>query len=214
MLHLRAKESIVFNNVIKTMNEFLTIKYQLSTDMYYHVFGRRLKVDSRKLRKGFTLIELIIVVAVMSVLTVALISTVNPMEQFKKSRDTQRKASLAQIQRAIEAYYQDHGKYPDSSGDYRIISIVEGTTSTLSWGDSWVPYMNVLPKDPKSPSRSFAYYAPAAANGQTYYLYASLERGKNDPQVCNGGDQCTTLPGGSPCGDICNYGISSPNTKP
>jgi prepilin-type N-terminal cleavage/methylation domain-containing protein len=167
--------------------------------------------------KGFTLIELIIVIAVLAVLFTALLTTINPLEQFKKARDTDRKAALGQIQRALESYFQDHGKYPDSSVDYKIISDLNSVTSTLSWGDTWQPYMNVLPKDPKAPSLSYAYYSPAGANGQTYYLYATLERGKSDPKVCNGGLKCASLPSGgaSPCGsDICNFGVSSPNVKP
>ena len=167
--------------------------------------------------KGFTLIELLIVIAVISVLAVALLSTVNPIEQFKKSRDAERKTALAQLQRALEAYFQDHGKYPDSSADYRIISVVDGATSTLTWGDTWQPYMDVLPEDPGSPTLKYAYYSPPAENGQTYYLYASLERGNKDPKVCNNGDRCSSLPTAnpSPCGgDVCNFGVSTPNELP
>lgn len=167
-------------------------------------------IKSRVSQKGFTLIELIIVMGVISVLFVALMSSLNPLEQFRKSRDTQRKASLAQVQRALEAYYQDHGSYPTSSGNYRIMS---DASTTLAWGDTWAPYMDILPKDPKFPTLSYAYYSP---DSQTYFLYASLERGKSDPSVCNAGAKCKDLPiaGQNACGSVCNFGVSSPNVKP
>lgn len=168
----------------------------------------------QKITLGFTLIELIIVVAVIGVLFTVFISTINPPEQFKKSRDTKRKTTMAQIQKALEAYYQDHGRYPASSPTYKIVSIVNGTTSTLNWGEPWLPYMDVLPEDPTT-GQSYAYYTNDAT-GQTYYLYASLERGENDPNVCNDGAKCTTLPNvnPSPCGGVCNFGVSSPNVRP
>lgn len=168
------------------------------------------------LTRGFTLIELIVVIAVISIMATALLSTISPFEQFKKSRDTDRKVAIAQIQKALESYYQDHGRYPDSSADYRIISVVNGVTSTLSWGDSWPPYMDKLSKDPTT-GHKIAYYSPAASNGQIYYIYMNLERGSKDPAVCNGGLKCTSLPSNLACGGVsivCNFGVSSPNVKP
>ncbi|OGH24990.1 MAG: hypothetical protein A3B47_02755 [Candidatus Levybacteria bacterium RIFCSPLOWO2_01_FULL_39_24] len=162
------------------------------------------------MRRGFTLIELLIVIAVIGILAVAIISIINPLTQFQKANDSRRKSDLAQIQRAFETYYQDYGKFPDSSG-----YIIAG----IGWGLSWMPYMGTLPKDPASPSRNYVYYS--SSDGQTYYLYASLERGGNDPQACNLGNACTSLgTNGIPtnaCASgsiICNYGVSSPNVSP
>lgn len=163
----------------------------------------------RKNMKGFTLIELITVGAIFGVLAGGIIAVANPREQFLKANDARRKSDLASIHRSLEAYFQDNGRYPQSTNN-RIY-----TTTQINWGSSWQPYMNVLPKDPVG-SRSYAYYA--SVDGQSFVLYASLERGGKDPQACNGGNACTSLANyGIPqraCGGTCNYAISSPNLTP
>ncbi len=164
---------------------------------------------------GFTLIELILVVALFSAFVMALLTVLNPLEQFKKSNDVRRKSDLAQIQRALETYYQDHGSYPTNASQctYEIKGSNGDGNDCIEWGRSWQPYMNVLPQDPNS-AKSYVYYMPDTANGQTYYLYASLDRGAKDPQACNGGSKCTNVPSGATCGDVCNFGVSSPNVSP
>lgn len=169
--------------------------------------------------RGFTLIELLIVLAILGIISVALLATINPVAQFQKSNDAQRKSDLESIQRALELYYQDNGCYPNSVSNE--ISTNDGANCTngtaVAWGSSWQPYMATLPKDPVS-GQSYIYYTPASAKGQTYYLYASLQRGSTDPNVCNKGNACTSLSGSgisnTACGGTCNYGISSSNVSP
>lgn len=166
--------------------------------------------------KGFTLIELVIVIGILAILSIFVLAVVNPIEQFAKARDAQRKSNLGQIQKALEQYYQDNGKYPANNGSYQIVN-VNGQAVTWGGAAGWSPYMNLVPSDPIS-TRTYVYYS--YSNQQTYILYASLERGTKDPQACNKGNACTSLTGvnGAPsansCGLTCNYGISSPNTTP
>lgn len=166
--------------------------------------------------QGFTLVEMIIVLAVLGVLATAVLVTLNPIDQLHKANDAKRKSDLAQVKRALDLYYNDNGNYPPSSVDFKIVNA--GTT--LTWGSAWQPYMNNLPKDPTA-TNSYEYYSPASANGQTYYIYANLERGAKDPQVCNAGSACTSIltggagfPATNSCGGTCNYAVSSPNVSP
>lgn len=163
---------------------------------------------------GFTLIELIISISIMAILAGFLLAILNPFDQYKKASDGRRKSDLAQIQRALEQYYQDHGRYPAHSTTSPTYRIVDG--STINWGDSWQPYINVLPKDPTSTKR-YVYYVPPT--GQTYYLYASLDRGSKDTQVCKSdGSACDSLStngiNSNSCGKTCNYGVTTPNVNP
>lgn len=156
---------------------------------------------------GFTLIELVVSIAVLLILSSVTLAVLNPFEQFKKAQDSRRKNDLAQVQRALEAYYQDHGSYPPSNG-----TDIEGAM----WGNSWSPYINILPKDPDS-SKKYVY--KVSSNQQMYWIFASLDRGAKDPQVCNNGNDCANVPSYGACGAsatlvVCNYGISSPNTSP
>lgn len=151
---------------------------------------------------GFTLIEVLIVIAVIGIMAAGLVAVLNPMAQIQKANDAKRKSDLNQIQKALEAYYNDYGKYPlNLSGDYRIKGL-DG--NSVSWGNPWAPYMGTLPKDPSS-SRKYVY----CSSGQSYYLYSSLERGGSiTANYCGGSTICGS---GVP---TCNYGVSSSNVSP
>ncbi len=174
------------------------------------------------MQKGFTLIEMIITIGILGVLASIILAIVNPLAQFQKSNDARRKSDLEQLQRALEQYYQDHGQYPHSSGSngsptYSIVDFSKINTNPpigITWGNQWVPYMNFLPKDPAA-GRTYRYVTDAT--WQTYWIYASLERGGKDQDACNtAGTKCPNVPGGVTCGgtNACNYGVSSPNTTP
>ncbi len=180
--------------------------------------AKSIKSSSLK-NSGFTLVELITVIGVISILSIIGITALDPTTQFEKSQDARKKSDLNQIQKALESYYEDHGRYPgmvNESGVYYIES-VSSEGEAVHWGDSWQPYMNVLPSSPDS--TFYIYYVDEDVGGQAYYLYANLSRGEKDPQVCN--------TDGSPCqsaldfgistacgGDGCNYGVTSPNVNP
>lgn len=180
---------------------------------------------------GFTLIELVLVIGILAILAVFVLATLNPLEQFKKARDAQRKSDLGQIQKALEQYYQDHGRYPASSTT-GLITDYNGNAITWGGPTGWAPYMNVVPADPDS-QRTYVYYSSSADSYQSYRLYASLERGTSDPQTCTAtSTQCIqnptsvaycNCPGantiGANCGTNggsypCNYGVTSPNITP
>lgn len=164
---------------------------------------------------GFTLIELIIVTAILVAIASLVLITVNPLAQVQKANDGKRKSDLAQIQRALESFYQDNGRYPDNNSDYQIFYVKNGNTITITPGSSWSPYMNAFPSDPSS-SKKYIY--KSSTGNQSYWIYASLDRAGKDPQACNKGDACSSLWNNSistiVCGGVCNYGVSSPDVKP
>jgi len=120
--------------------------------------------------RGFTLVELILVMAVLGVMATTLIIAINPLGQFQKSRDAQRKSDLRQIQSALEMFRSDNGSYPTS------LTNCSGTY--LGNASCTVKYMSKIPSDPKSGSYV---YTPGAAPASTYTLKACLEN-VNDTQ--------------------------------
>ena len=162
------------------------------------------------MKKGFTLVEMLVVIGIISILSAFIIATLNPFEQFRKASDTQRKSDLAQVQRALEAYYQDFGRYPTASANKIVYN-----SNPVSWGTAFAPYIDVLPKDPNSQKK---YVYVVSNDGQSYWLYSALDRGSKDPQACNGGNACGGLLlngiSNTACGLTCNYGVSSPNVSP
>ena len=114
---------------------------------------------SQKKNKGFTLIELMVVIAIMSVLAVVILPQF--MKQIGKG---QRAASLIQIRAfedALEMYYADMYTYP--SADQGLKSLIQPVGDYA--GGKWQgPYLkkNKIPKDPWG--NSYIYMAPGQHN--------------------------------------------------
>ncbi|OGK15581.1 hypothetical protein A3H80_03695 [Candidatus Roizmanbacteria bacterium RIFCSPLOWO2_02_FULL_37_19] len=61
-----------------------------------------------KVQKGFTLVEILIVVALIAILAVIALITINPAEAQKRSRDAQRLKELGTLQGIVEQYIGDN----------------------------------------------------------------------------------------------------------
>ncbi len=144
--------------------------------------------------KGLTLIELLIVMALISILAVALWG--NFFTSLTKGRDSRRKQDLDAVSKSMELYYNDSKSYPLPT------QIIWGTVFSNP-ADSSVIYMQKLPTDPTYPSSNYCY----SSNGTYYKIYANLEN-KEDPKIIPT-VTCAPAPGVN-----YNYGISSPNTTP
>lgn len=59
-------------------------------------------------RRGFTLIEVLVVIEVLAILSVIVIIAINPLRQFAQARNAQRKMDIKQITEAISQYAVDH----------------------------------------------------------------------------------------------------------
>lgn len=62
--------------------------------------------------KGFTLVELLIVIALIAILSVAVLATINPIEQTNKARDAKFKNDAAEVLTAYERYFASNNFYP------------------------------------------------------------------------------------------------------
>lgn len=62
--------------------------------------------------RGFTLVELLIVIALISILAVAVLATINPIEQANKARDATVQNDAAEVLNAYERYYTNGQDYP------------------------------------------------------------------------------------------------------
>jgi prepilin-type N-terminal cleavage/methylation domain-containing protein len=84
---------------------------------------------------GFTLLELLIVIAILAVLSVSLVLVLNPAESLRKSRDVQRMSDLATLKTAIGLYMTTVSS-PDLSADATAPHVCLGSgvsTATISY---------------------------------------------------------------------------------
>jgi len=87
---------------------------------------------------GFTLLELLIVIAIIAILSVALVLVLNPAETLKKARDSQRISDLSTIKTAIGLYMTSVspaylGGTADNNFCKPTVMQVGTPTSTLAW---------------------------------------------------------------------------------
>ena len=67
-------------------------------------------ISKLKKSRGFTIVELLIVIVVIGILAALVIVTYNGIQQ--KARDTERKTDIKALQGHLEAYWADNAKYP------------------------------------------------------------------------------------------------------
>lgn len=159
---------------------------------------------------GFTLVELLVVMAILGILTVITLGNFRTSQI--KARDAQRKSDLRQTANALEAYYNDHAGYPLGDTNGKMLACgCEGTggDDPCDWDDDLgvrefcdennTVYMTKVPGDPTGDPHY--YYR---SNGIYYQLYANLEN-SNDPEA----SLSLTLGG-----ENYNFGVSSSNCQP
>lgn len=138
---------------------------------------------------AFTLIELLIVIAIIGVLAAALLVVFNPLAQMQKARDSRRKTDLREIKTSLMLYNNICGIYPEASGEkIKGCGSSCSVTTVCEWGDPWTmgstTYMKILPGDPSS-SQIYTY----ATENNSFRLFALLER-KDDPAGSASQTQC------------------------
>ena len=116
-------------------------------------------------KNGFTLIEILIVIAIIALLTgIILASTVKMRDG---STYTKRLGDLKQLELALARYSSVHNFYPNTGGAWWSITAecsVSGgagggtTAAQTSWVPSVVPtYISSLPQDIKNPTINFKF---------------------------------------------------------
>ena len=139
-------------------------------------------------KRAFTLVELLVSVAIISLLTT--ISIISSSELRRNSKDAKRLNSVKQIQLALELYRRDTGAYPD----------------TLNFGEklanpsnNLIIYLKKIPSNPKPESIELCPIAEYSyeSDGKYYYLEFCLEKEKEN------------MPAGYNCASF--SGISSGN---
>jgi len=109
-------------------------------------------------QSGFTLVELLVVIAVVGVMAGVLVAVLNPATFFARGRDSRRLSDLTTIQSALEQYYAENGSYP--------LSI---PAAGNPWTSGGVTYLKSVPGDPSGGNYEYC------VSGADYEICATME---------------------------------------
>lgn len=147
-------------------------------------------------QKGFTIVELLIVIVVIAILAAISLVAFNGLQQ--RARDTQRKSDIAAIVKALELYHNDKGRYPgtpDETGGSTVINSGWSTTADNSWQNlvtALEPYAKGIGRDPISTpgvamtnggGYNYAYFASTSpyCGAAPYQMYMLIYQFENSP---------------------------------
>jgi len=122
-------------------------------------------------RRGFTLIEILLVVAAIAILAGIVILAINPTKQLGETRDAQRRADVTTILNAVYQYYIDNGSLPSGITVTSTEICATGATSCtgvdLSGLTTDEEYLTAIPSDPVSgTANSTGYFISRSANNR------------------------------------------------
>lgn len=131
----------------------------------------------KKKKKAFTLLEILLTIALMGVLATIVAVAINPNAEFAKSRNIVRLDDITKINRAVENYFVVNRAYPAGiTTTYQDICPV-GTTSNCVNLSVLIPdYLSIMPKDPVAGNYQIA---KNPDNGQISLRVLTGELGKN-----------------------------------
>jgi prepilin-type N-terminal cleavage/methylation domain-containing protein len=127
---------------------------------------------ANKNSEGFTLVELLVVVAIVGILAALILINLNSGKQ--KSRDVRRVSDIRQILTAMQLYYNDNSGFPGPNS-------ASLTGPTLTDGSpQWSTFMQVWPNAPipaDNPSGVSDCTSTGAGTGTNQYTYTQLSGG-------------------------------------
>ncbi len=137
---------------------------------------KTLSIYTNKKPHGFTLIELLVVVSIIGLLSSVVLAGMNSARY--AANDARRFSDLRQMEKALDTYYADNGRYPSTSGQWnsQCNTFTNVTAENAIVGASPSPafigtYIPVIPQDPNFNSGTLTSNCYAYnSNGTDYKL--------------------------------------------
>lgn len=106
-------------------------------------------------KKGFTLIEILIVIGIIAILAAIIIIAINPARQFAQARNTQRWSDVNAILNGVHQYAVDNTGTLPSSITTTATVMGDGTSEINICSDLVTTYLAAMPYDPSDASGAY-----------------------------------------------------------
>lgn len=120
-------------------------------------------ISLKKRNKGFTIVELLIVIVVIGILALLVITTYSGIQQ--KARNSQRQTDVQSLQTQLESFYSQNGYYPSLTN--------MNSTSWLSTNMKSLDHEALI--DPSNPTYSKTLLSAPAAKSYAYAVLNSSD---------------------------------------
>ena len=135
-------------------------------------------MNSSRRNRGFTLIELMLVMVILAILAAIVVPKfAGRSEQAKVAAA---KTDIAGIETALDAFEVDNGRYPSS--DEGLPALMDPPSGLKNWKG---PYLKRLPPDPWGQAYNYRFPGTHVTNGYDLYSYGPEGREGGVGQVDN-----------------------------
>ncbi len=105
--------------------------------------------------RGFTLIEILVVIGILATLLSIVLVAINPARQFSQANNTQRRSDVNALLNAIHQYAADHSGTPPGGITNSALTIANSGAGTVNLCAALVPdYIADIPLDPTDGTES------------------------------------------------------------
>lgn len=134
-----------------------------------------MSVRDKNINRGFTLLELLIVMAIIGVIASIMLFAINNANS--KGRDSARKSQVLEVLKALELHYSINGTYPLQGGSAGIGGYLSNVDATF-----YGPGKSIISLPDESDSR---YYYCVSANRSSMLVAVDTENDKGGSNFCS-----------------------------
>lgn len=176
--------------------DLLPYKLQLKT-LYFATYMN----ERKNTTSGFTLIEVILAIAIITIIATVVVVAINPTQRFQDARDAKRQTDIRMILKAVHQYRLDNrGVFPPESRlsetdaekqlglatddcDIDRGGCATGTMDCMDISGELAKYLKSIPEDPSNGDAEHTYYTVAVDDYNVVTVRACVAEGEDGISV-------------------------------